>query len=72
VVTAGKRVQGMGAGRISSRGDSRGFSQNFFQRRPKVVKFVYYPSKLKKQPFFASNFKTPTAPPSDAHGAGED
>ena len=34
-----------------SRGASRGFSQNFFQGGPKAVKFVFYPSKLKKQPF---------------------
>jgi len=36
----------MGFGRIFSRGGSRGFSQNFFQGEPKVVKFVFYPSKL--------------------------
>ena len=33
------------------------FPQIFFQGRPNVVKFVFYPSKLKKQPFFANNFK---------------
>ena len=37
------------------------------------MKFVFYPSKLKKQSFFANNFKihggalAPPAPPSDAH-----
>jgi len=37
------------------------------------VKFVFYPSKLKKQHFFANNFKiqggasTPLPPSSDAH-----
>ena len=37
------------------------------------VKFGFYPSKLKKQPFFANNFKIqggkgpPLLPPSDAH-----
>jgi len=42
----------MGVGRIFSRGGgSRGFSLNVFQGGAKVVKFVFYPSKLKKQPF---------------------
>jgi len=44
-------VSGMGVGRIFSRGTSRGFSQIFFQGGPKVVKFGFHPSKLKKQPF---------------------
>jgi len=61
----------MGVGRIFPGVASRGFSQNFFPGGTKVVKFVFYPSKLKKQRFFANNFKiqgarTP-APPSDAH-----
>jgi len=53
---------------------SRRFSQNFFQGA-KVVKFVFYPLKLKKQPFFANNFKiqgvtkAPLPPPSDAHAS---
>ena len=48
----------MGVGTIFSRGASRGFSQNFFQGGgTKVVKFCFYPSKLKKQPFFAHDFK---------------
>jgi len=33
------------------------FPKIFFQGGPKVVKFVFYPSKLKKQPFLANNFK---------------
>jgi len=41
-----------------------------------VVKFGFYPTKLKKQPFFANNSKicppfriiSKPAPPSDAHG----
>jgi len=50
----------MGVGRIFSR------------ERPKVVKFVFHLSKLKKQPFYANNFKIqggkgPPAPTSDAH-----
>jgi len=40
----------MGVGRIFSRSARRGFSQ-FFPGGPKVVKFDFYPSKLKKQPF---------------------
>jgi len=38
-------------------GASRGFSQKFFQGVQKVVEFSFYPSKLKKQRFFANNFK---------------
>ena len=59
----------MGVGRIFSRGGvSRGLSQNFFQGGPKVVKFGFYPSKLRKTSFFANNFKiqggpNPSAPP---------
>jgi len=47
-------------------------SEGFFPGGPKVVKFVFYPSKLKKQPFFANKFKihggslSPPLPPSDA------
>ena len=48
-------------------GGSRGFYQNFFQGWPKVVKFVFYHSKLKKQPFLLiiSNFRGagPPLPP---------
>jgi len=33
------------------------FPKIFSRGGPKVVKFVFYPSKLKKQPFFANNFK---------------
>jgi len=52
---------------------SQGVSQErifpkFFARGPKVVKFGFHPSKLKKQPFFANNFKSrggqgPSLPP---------
>ena len=51
-------------------GASRGFSQKFFQEGPKVVKFVLYPSKLKKQPFLLIISKSGggLCPPSDAHG----
>jgi len=54
-------------------GGSRGFSQNIFQGGPKVVEFVFYPSKLKKQPFFA-NFKIQggQSPPSDAYVNDQD
>jgi len=49
-------------------GGSMGFSQNCFQGVKKVLKFVFYPSKSKKQPFFANNFKIQDpCPPSDAH-----
>ena len=33
------------------------FPKSFSKRGLKVVKFGFYPSKLKKQPFFANNFK---------------
>jgi len=46
---------GMGVGRIFSRGrPGRDF--------PKAVKFVFYPSKLKKQLFFANNFNIQRGP----------
>jgi len=53
-------------------GASRGFPKIFFQGGPKVVKFGFYPSKMKKQPFFANNFKIQgversPCPPSDTH-----
>jgi len=49
---------GMGVGRIFSRGgDSRGFSQNFSRGSQNNGEFVFYSSKLKKQPFFAKHFK---------------
>ena len=38
-------------------GATRGFSLKYFQGGPKVLKFVIYPMKLKKQPFFTNNFK---------------
>jgi len=48
----------MGVGRIFSRGRAVGdFPQIFFREGAKVVKFGFCPSKLKKQPFFANNFK---------------
>jgi len=48
------------------------FPKIFPRGGPKVVKFVFYPSKLQKQPFFVNNFKIrgarpPLPPPSDAH-----
>jgi len=63
----------MGVGRIFSKGEPVGDFPNFFFRgEPKVVKFVFYPSKMKKQPFFANNFKIQgmarsPCPPSDTH-----
>jgi len=51
-----------------------GIFPKFFQGGPKVVKFVFYQSKLKKQPFFSEIFKIqgeprpPCLPPSDIHG----
>jgi len=48
----------MGGGRIISRGGPIGDFPKIFSRGwPKVVKFVFYRSKLKKQPFFANDFK---------------
>ena len=48
----------MGVGRIFSRGGAvRDFPKIFSRGGPKVVKFGFYPSKLKKQPFFANSFK---------------
>ena len=59
----------MGVGRIFSGGAVRDFPKIFSGGGPKVVKFGFYPSKLKKQPFFANNLKiqggkAPSAPPS--------
>jgi len=39
----------MGIGRIFSRGATTGFFLNFSRGRPKVVKFVFYRSKLRKK-----------------------
>jgi len=47
----------MGVGRIFSRRGPAGDFPKIFSGGQKVVKFGFYPSKLKKQPFFASNFK---------------
>ena len=47
----------MGVGRIFSRGGQKRIFSNVFPGGPKVVKFVFYPSKLKKQRFFANNFE---------------
>jgi len=55
----------MGAGRNFSRGGTSGFFQKFFCRGPKVVKFAFYHSKLRKQRFllkFSNSF-----PSSDTH-----
>jgi len=38
-------------------GRGGGFFQNFSRGGPKVVKFVFSQSKLRKHPFFAKNFK---------------
>jgi len=40
---------------FSIRGPVRDFPKIFSREGVKVVKFVFYPSKLKKQPFFANN-----------------
>jgi len=56
----------MGVGRIFSRGSTRGFFQNFSRKGAKVVKFSFYHSKLKKQPFCTEIFKIlgwPRSPP---------
>ena len=65
----------MGVGRIFSRGSPVGDFPKIFSRGwPKVVLFGFYPSKMKKQPFFANNFKIQgrarpfPGPPSNAHG----
>jgi len=42
----------MGVGRIFSSGMQQDIFQKFFPGGPKVVKFVFYPSKLKKTTFF--------------------
>jgi len=50
-------VMSMGVGRIFSRGGPvRDIPKIFSRGGPKVVKFGFYLSKLKKQPFFADNF----------------
>jgi len=48
----------MGVGRNFSKGGTSGFFQKFFYGGPKVVKFGYYHSKLRKQRFFW-NFQIP-------------
>jgi len=50
-------ISATGVGRIFSRGGTRVFFQNFSRGWPKVVKFVYSVSNLRKQPFFAEIFK---------------
>jgi len=53
----------MGVGRIFSRGGgTRGFFLNFSRVGPKVVKFDFSHSKVRKQPFFAYNFKIQWGP----------
>ena len=67
-------VPAMGVGRIFSRGGAAGDFPIIFSRGvPKVLKFGFYPSKLKKQPFLLiiSNTGGALAPPvlpSDDHG----
>jgi len=46
----------MGLGKIFSRGGTRGFFQNFSRVGPKVVKFVFSHSKLRK-PFLLKRSK---------------
>jgi len=41
----------MGVGRYFSMGATSGFLQTFFYGGPKVVKFGFYHSKLRKRPF---------------------
>jgi len=47
----------MGVGRIFSRGGQWGIFPNFFPGGGESGEIWFYPSKLKKQPFFANNFK---------------
>ena len=56
----------IGVGKIFSREEQSGIFPKFFPWGPKVVKLVFYPSKLNKQPFFANNFKIQGARPSPA------
>jgi len=62
----------MGVGTIFSRGGTRGFFQNFSKGGAKVVKFVFFHSKLKKQPFLLKMSKSrgarsPLPTPSGVH-----
>jgi len=59
-------------GFFSGEDQQRIFPKFFPGGGPKAVKFVFYPSKLKKQPVFANTFKIQgglgsPSPPSDAH-----
>jgi len=47
----------MGVGRNFSRGATSGFFQTFYKGEPKVVKFGFQHSKLRKTTFFAETFK---------------
>jgi len=48
----------MGVGRIFSRGgDSRGFSQNFFQEGAESGEIWFLPLEIEKTTFFANHFK---------------
>jgi len=49
-------VKNPSVGRMISRGGTRGFFLKF-SRGPKVVKYDFSHSKLRKQPLFAENFK---------------
>jgi len=75
-VTASWKLRGcpttMGVGRIFFQGATRGFFLNFSSGGPKVVKFYFSHSKLRKQPFLLKISKSrrgqaPLPPPSDAH-----
>jgi len=62
----------MSVGRIFCRGAVGDFPKIFSRGEPKVVKFGFYPSKLKKQPFLliitkSRGGKAPPSPHSDAH-----
>jgi len=55
----------MAVGRNFSRGDTSGFFQKFFYGGPKVVKFGFNHSKLRKHPFL-QKFSN-SCPSSDTH-----
>jgi len=66
----GQKTQYLTRQLVTAPGGALGDFPKFFQGVPKVVKFGFHPSKLKKQPFF-SNFENPGGPwpPSDAHAS---
>jgi len=54
----GQKTQYLTRQLVTAPGGALGDFPKFFQGVPKVVKFGFHPSKLKKQPFF-SNFENP-------------